>query len=302
MKKLLVVGTFTLSVLAFGKDYSKYATQTLISPEAAKEFIMNDKNAVVIDVRPEAKFLIGNVENSYNMWRPDMEPKDKRYGEVTGMRASREELEKELNQMGVTPDTTLVLIGEGLDEFRLWWILDMYGYDKVKVVDGGYSALKSAGAKTRLGTEPSPKQGNYKFPNNPDKDTLATLENVKSGINNPNVVIIDTRTDGEYLGKEQKKGAFAKGRIPSCVHVEWTNTLDADKKLKSFDDLKALYGEISNKEIIAYCQSGVRSAHTTFVLKELLGYPVVKNYDGSWIEWSYEASNNRVPVEAGDAK
>ncbi|MGL5100821.1 MAG: sulfurtransferase, partial [Fusobacteriaceae bacterium] len=92
------------------------------------------------------------------------------------------------------------------------------------------------------------------------------------------------------------------GRIPGAVWVEWTEALDKNKDMKSYDELVALFtkaGVTPDKEILAYCQSAVRSAHTTFVLRELLGYPKVKNYDGSWIEWSREVAKNNAPVESG---
>lgn len=303
MKRSLILGSLLLSMVAFGKDYTQYKSDKLVSGEVAKKMIESDKNVVVIDVRPEAKFLIGNVKGSYNMWRPDMEPKDKRYGEIGGMRASREEMEAELNKIGVTKDSTLVLIGDGLDEYRLWWILDMYGMENVKVVDGGYSALKDAGVKTKFGTEAAEKKGDFKFANNPDKDTLATIETVEAAIGNPKDVILDTRTRKEFTGEDLKKGAVVKGRIPGSVWVEWTEATNKDKTIKSYDELVALYtkqGVTPDKEILPYCQSAVRSAHTTFVLKELLGYPVAKNYDGSWIEWSYAAKDGKVKVEAGE--
>ena len=303
MKRSLILGSLLLSMVAFGKDYTQYKSDKLVSGEVAKQMIETDKNVVVIDVRSEAKFLIGNVEGSYNMWRPDMEPKDKRYGEIGGMRASREEMETELNKMGVTKDSTLILIGDNLDEYRLWWILDMYGMDNVKVVDGGYSALKDAGVKTKFGKEAAEKQGDFKFSNNPDKDTLATIETVETAINNPADVIVDTRSKKEFTGEDLKKGAVVKGRIPGSVWVEWTEALNSDKTMKSYDELVALYtkqGVTPDKEVLPYCQSAVRSAHTTFVLKELLGYPVVKNYDGSWIEWSYAAKDGKVKVETGE--
>lgn len=303
MKKSLILGSLLLSMVAFGKDYTQYKSDKLISPEAAKQLIEKDKNVVVIDVRSEAKFTLNNVEGSYNMWRPDMEPKDKRYGEIGGMRASREEMEAELNKMGVTKDTTLVLIGEGLDEYRLWWILDLYGMENVKIVDGGYATLKETGIKTRFGKEASEKSGNYKFTNAPDKNTVATMKDMEEAFGNSSEVILDTRTKKENIGEDMKKGAVAKGKIPGSVFVEWTEALNKDKTVKSYDELVELYtskGVTPDKEVLPYCQSAVRSAHTTFVLKELLGYPDVKNYDGSWIEWSYGVKDGKVKAEIGE--
>lgn len=302
MRKKLILGIL-LSITLLGKDYKKYKTGKLISAEIAKKMIQSDENVIVIDVRQNAKFVLGNVEGSYNMWRPDMEPKDDRYGDIGGMRASREEMETELNKMGVTNDSTLILIGEGLDEYRLWWILDMYGMENIKLVDGGYSALKNTGLKVRYGKEAVEKKGDFKFQNTADKKTLALIDDVKEAIGDSNKYILDTRSRKEFTGEELKKGAVVKGRIPGSVWVEWTEALDNDKTMKSYDELVSIYekqGLDSSKEVLVYCQSAVRSAHTTFVLKELLGYSLAKNYDGSWIEWSYAAKDGKVKVEVGE--
>lgn len=303
MKKSLILGTVLLSMVTFSKDYKDYKTDKLISADSAKELILNNKNVVLIDVRPDAQFMLNNIKGSYNMWRPDMQPKDKRYGEIGGMRASREEMEIELNKMGVTNDTVLVLSGNGLDEFRLWWILDLYGMENVKLVDGGYSALKETGLKTGFGMGAKEKKGTFKFTNTPDKDTLAEIHHVKNAIEEKNCHIVDTRSKEEYTGEDLKKGAFEKGRIPGGVFVEWTQALNSDKTMKSYDELVAMYKEKGidgTKEAISYCQSAVRSAHTTFVLKELLGYENSKNYDGSWIEWSHQAKSGKVELEKGE--
>ena len=303
MKKIMVLIMSLMSLVSLGaetKDYTQYKSKVLVSPSIAKEVIEKEKNVVVVDVRSKSKYMIGHIKGSYNMWRPDMEPKDGRYGDVKGMRASREELEKELSQMGINNDSTIVLLGDNLDEYRLWWIMDLYGAEKMKIVDGGYTALKEAGVKTKMGREPGVKKGNYKFPKVADKDTLITFETLKKSLDNKEIVILDTRSLKENNGTELKKGAFVKGKIPGSVWVEWSKTLDKNKKMKPYNELVNLYtkaGVVDSKEIIAYCQSAVRSAHTTFVLKELLGYKNVKNYDGSWIEWSYQASKNNAPIK-----
>jgi thiosulfate/3-mercaptopyruvate sulfurtransferase len=104
-------------------------------------------------------------------------------------------------------------------------------------------------------------------------------------------LIVDSRSDDEFTGKRQKEGATKGGRIPNSKSIDWAKAVNynGDKKLKSEVDLEKIYAELGaskNDTIIAYCHSGVRSAHTTFVLTQLLGYKNVKNYDGSWTEWS----------------
>lgn len=299
MKKMFILIMSLLSLGTYGKDYSQYKSDILISPNTAKNLIATEKNLVIIDVRANVKFLMGHIRGSYNMWRPNMECKDERYGEIKGMRASREELEEEISKMGINNDTTIMLLGDNLDEYRLWWIMDLYGATNMKIVDGGYSALKKTSIKTKMGKGPKSKKGNYKFPEVADKDTIATFEQVKNSLN-PDVIILDTRSQNENNGTELKSGAFLKGKIPGSICIEWSEALDKNKNMKPYDELVELYskkGVVESKEIISYCQSAVRSAHTTFVLKELLGYKNVKNYDGSWIEWSWHGSKNNAPIK-----
>lgn len=302
MKKLMVMVLLSLSMLSFGKDYKEYKSDVLVSPEAAKEIIEKSKDVVVVDVRPGVKFMAGNIKGSYNVWRPDIESKDGKFGKISGMRASREEMEAELNKMGITNNTTIVLIGDNLDEFRFWWIMDLYGAKNMKIVDGGYDALKTAGLETRMGAEPEAKKGEFKFPAGADKDTLINFDDLKKNLDNKDYVIVDTRSEGEYTGKEIKSGAALGGAIPNSIWIEWTNAQGPNKMVKPYNELLALYegkGVKSDKIVVPYCQSAVRSAYTAFILKELLGYKNVKNYDGSWIEWSHEASKGNAPIING---
>ena len=108
-----------------------------------------------------------------------------------------------------------------------------------------------------------------------------------------------TRTHNEYSGKRLKRGAGAAGRIKGSHWIDWSEAIDyhGDHQFKDIDELKEIYGRFipsTEDTVVTYCHSGVRSAHTTFVLSELLGYPHVKNYDGSWTEWSRQKG---FPVE-----
>ena len=103
-------------------------------------------------------------------------------------------------------------------------------------------------------------------------------------------MLIDTRTKEEFLGEYIKKGAFKAGKIPKSKLIDWANAInyDGDKKIKSKAELNEIYAGLNkNDTLYVYCHSGVRSAHTTFVLTQILGYKNILNYDGSWTEWSY---------------
>jgi thiosulfate/3-mercaptopyruvate sulfurtransferase len=168
-------------------------------------------------------------------------------------------------------------------------------------MDGGKVGWQHAGYPlTKAVTAPAPPT-TYRFTGPETTDHLASLEDVLAAISDTNTVIVDTREDYEYLGIPHvvnnsvirfKKGAFTHGAIPGAHHLNWSEAVDlhSDHTFKSLADLNHNFlrqGITPDKRIIVYCQSGVRSANTAFVLTELLGYPDVRNYDGSWIEWSF---------------
>ena len=120
-----------------------------------------------------------------------------------------------------------------------------------------------------------------------------------AAISDSNIVLLDCRTTDEFTGKKIKKNAFRGGHIPSAIHLNYTHAIAYHQayQFKPDQELTSVFQTIpKDKKIIVYCQSGVRSAHTTFVLHKLLGYPNVANYDGSWIEWSYDKA---LPVALG---
>lgn len=287
--------------------YSTYANQdVIVSAMDAKEIIENEKNVVVIDIRKSPEYMIGHIEGAVNVWRPDYSADEDEY-EFGGMRADKEKMESFLGSIGVDKDTFILLYdGKGdYDAARLWWQLDMYGHEKVALIDGGIDGWKASGFDTTI-SKPEVEAKEYKFEGEVDESKLATLEDVKAAIDDPNVVILDTRSIGEATGEDLKSGAYRKGRIPSGVWIEYSEAINTgegeDKSFKTVEELKKIYEEkgiTKDKTIIPYCQSAVRSAHTTFVLTELLGYENVKNYDGSWIEWSYHED---LPLETGELK
>jgi len=261
---------------------------------------INQENYKLIDLRKPEEFKKGHLPGAINIWRPEIINQNESYG---GMMAKKETIEKLFSNLGVKNTDRLVIYdNKGLcDAARLWWILDYYGFKQVKLLNGGLNQwLKE---KLPISTEiNSYPKTTFSFPSKTvNKSRYASINYVKKAINNPNSFILDTRELDEYTGEFLKKGAYRKGRIPTSLWCNWSKTVDYRKntQLKSIDRLKKIYKKLGltpDKEIIVYCQSGVRSAHTTFVLTQLLGYTNVKNYDGSWIEWSYFKEN---PVETG---
>ncbi|MCM1991361.1 sulfurtransferase [Oceanirhabdus seepicola] len=300
---LMAVGCSNSDV-ASEKQLQKEETKVLISAVDAKKMIDEGGKITVLDIRETPDYMSEHIPSSINIWRSD-------YGstnyEIAGMRAEKEKMEALLGSLGIDNDTMILLYDNkgGIDGARLFWLLEMYGHEKMALIDGGIQGWKASGLDTTTEkTKITPAE--YKFKVDIDESKLATLEDVMAAIDDPNVIILDVRSLEEATGERLMPGAFRKGRIPTSIHLEYKEAINTgegqDTTFKTVEELKAIYeakGITTDKTIIPYCQSAVRSAHTTFVLTELLGYENVKNYDGSWVEWSY---NKELPIETGEIK
>ncbi|BAY14923.1 rhodanese domain-containing protein [Anabaenopsis circularis NIES-21] len=199
---------------------------------------------------------------------------------------------KLMARSGVTNNTTVIAYGSypGIGGW-IFWLLKVFGHDNVRVLNGGYQKWQSENRPlaTELSTFPStdyqPQALNH---------SLRVLHpEVEAAIHQQEPILLDVRTIQEYNGEwffnQPPKANERTGHIPSAVHLEHLLTLNEDGTFKSCDELKNLYtskGITPDKEIFPYCAIGGRSGYTWFVLKYLLGYPNVRNYDGSWNEWS----------------
>jgi len=204
-------------------------------------------------------------------------------------------LEKLLGESGVSDDATVVLYGDNNNWFAAYafWQLKYYGVKDVRLMNGGRK--KWLEEKRPLTTDaPKITPATYKA-TGPDEslrarkeDVFAVIERKKSG------ALVDVRSVDEFTGKiiappGMTETAQRAGHIPGAANIPWTQAANEDGTFKSADQLKALYEAKGvtdgNQQTIAYCRIGERSSHTWFVLKYLLGYDNVKNYDGSWTEW-----------------
>ena len=200
-------------------------------------------------------------------------------------------IEQLFSSLGIGNDDLLVVYDDnGLcDAARFWWVLQQYGHTDIRLLHGSYS-----GWKAQLGNvtteKPMLAKTDFTFKNNGSSELFIGKNDVLTSIEN--MTLLDTRTPDEFSGKRQKKGAFKGGRIPTSISINWTSAIDYNdqKRIRPLDELDSIYSShihYKKDPIIVYCHTGVRSAHTIFVLTQLLGYENVRNYDGSWSEWSY---------------
>jgi len=215
---------------------------------------------------------------------------------------SKAELEQLLGQAGVGNGDTIVLYGDNNNWFAAYayWLLEMYGHKDLKLMDGGRKKWVEEGRPTTKDA-PSPAKSSYKA-QEPNKALRAKRDEVLAALGNNRNALVDVRSPAEYNGEIMAppglpETAQRMGHIPGAANVPWSQAVREDGTFKSPDELEQLYGTkgvTKDKDVIAYCRIGERSSHTWFALRHLLGYPNVKNYDGSWTEYG---SLIDVPIE-----
>jgi thiosulfate/3-mercaptopyruvate sulfurtransferase len=215
----------------------------------------------------------------------------------------KQSFERLMSSRGVSDDTTVVLYGDKNNWFAAfaYWYLKIYGHADVRILDGGRQKWIDEGRELTTGV-PSPTAGTYTAQDR-DESIRTYRDEVLSGLGRGGIALVDVRSPQEFSGEllaspgYEQEGASRGGHIPGAASVPWATAVRDDGTFKSPEDLRELYGDkgvTADQEVRAYCRIGERSAHTWFVLRELLGYERVKNYDGSWTEWGNLVD---VPIE-----
>jgi thiosulfate/3-mercaptopyruvate sulfurtransferase len=287
IKKLILIGMFSITSVAHSSEF-------LVNTDWLEKNLNNTKLHIIEVSVDTGVYERGHIPGAVNIrWHTDLVDPIKR--DI----ASKENLQKTLQALGVNSDSTIVIYGDSNNWFAAWgaWVFDVYGVKNVKLLDGG---RKKWEAEKRPVTPIATvvKTGNITL-SNADNALRARLSDVVEVANKKsNTVMVDIRSPDEYSGKIFAPAGFAEtairaGHIPGAVNVPWASAVAEDGTFKSPEELKKVYGAVGidgKKPIITYCRIGERSSHTWFALKKILGYEV-RNYDGSWTEYGNSVGN-----------
>jgi thiosulfate/3-mercaptopyruvate sulfurtransferase len=281
--------------------FSKYAhPEALVSTEWLEDNLGKPGLVVVESDEDVLLFDVGHIPGAVKIdWHTDLnQPVVRDYldGEAFAALAARS---------GITRDSTVVLYGDASNWWASYalWVFKLFGHEDVRLLDGGRDKWIAEGkAITKEIAELVPTS--YPIIERDDVTDRAFRDQVLAHIGQP---MVDVRSPQEYNGERThmpnypQEGALRAGHIPGAHSVPWAKAANEDKTFKSFEELSQIYqqelGMSVDDDVIAYCRIGERSSHTWFVLKYLLGFTKVRNYDGSWTEWGCLVG---APIVMGD--
>ncbi len=281
-----------------GRGYAH--PEVLVSTQWVAEHL-NDPNVRIIESDEDTLlYASGHIPGAVQVdWTADLnDPIRRDY-------LNREGFERLMSRIGVTPETTVVFYGDKNNWWACYafWVFQLFGHTNAKVMDGGRLKWEKEG-RPMTREVPSYPPTQYRAPERDDTKIRAFRDQVLAHVQ-ARKPLVDVRSPQEYTGERlhmpeyPNEGALRGGHIPGAKNVPWARAINPeDGTFKSAAELRAIYeqeqGLKPDDDIIAYCRIGERSSHTWFVLTYLLGYPHVRNYDGSWTEWGNLVG---VPIE-----
>ncbi|MEK6965815.1 MAG: sulfurtransferase [Thermoproteota archaeon] len=274
--------------------------EVLVETDWVAQNSPNEKRILVeVDYDPENGYRKGHIKGSSLIWwkRDVNDP-------VTRDIVNKEQFEKLMSKNGITTDSEVILYGDFNNWFAafVFWVFKYYGHKNIKIMNGG---RKKWELEKREYTTEEPKIAQTQYSaQKADEKIRAYLDNVRGSLGKSGIVMIDVRSPKEFTGEitappeYPMEHAQRGGHIPGAKNIPWATAVnDENGTFKTVEDLKKIYSEkgiTPDKNVICYCRIGERSSHTWFVLKYLLGYQNVVNYDGSWTEWGNMIKN---PIE-----
>jgi thiosulfate/3-mercaptopyruvate sulfurtransferase len=276
--------TDTVSV-ATDLESRGYASIDHLVSTAWLEKHLNDDSVLIVDLRKEEDYAAGHIPGSVRL-TPNaafqMEVKG-----VPGMIPPADAVATVLAGIGATPETTIVFY-DGIASLwasRAIWVLSVYGHEDSRALDGAWGLWESEGRE--VSTESAaPSTAEYVFEAQPNNMLIASWDEITASIDDPEVLVCDTRSPEEYAGRDVR--ADRGGHIPESINVNWNRAIDEQGRFLPAAKLRELYegeGVVGGKTVYTLCQTAVRATHTWFVLMDLLGYEDVRVYDGSWVEY-----------------
>ncbi len=277
---------------------SDYAKDVLVDTQWVENHLRDDSVRIVEVDENRGLYAEAHIPGAIGFdWKRDLQDQVKRdflgpaeFGELLGSR-------------GISNDHTIVLYGDRNNWFAAYtyWYLRYYGHDNAKLMNGPREKWISEGRPT---SSDVPSYEPQQFEAAQGDDSIRAFRNEVHDSLNTSTRLVDVRSPQEFSGEliamagYEQEGAQRSGHIPGAASVPWAQAVQEDGTFKSADDLRELYTSKNvidgSNPVIAYCRIGERSAHTWFVLHELLGHDDVKNYDGSWTEWGNLVA---VPIE-----
>jgi len=277
-----------------------YAQPVLVDTETVSKNLSNKSFKIVeVDYDPENAYRQGHLQGaSLIWWKRDINDP------ITRDIISKSQFEDLLSRNGITAQSEVILYGDFNNWFAafVFWIFKYYGHENVKIMNGGRKKWEIEN-RSYTKDEPQIPRTNY-VAQPPNEGLRAYLFDVRRALDKKDTVLVDVRSPKEFSGEVTAPAEYPMehaqrgGHIPHANNIPWASAVnDTDGTFKSVEELKKVYeskGITADKDVICYCRIGERSSHTWFVLKYLLGYPQVRNYDGSWTEWGNMIGN---PIE-----